>query len=132
MLFSSTVFAYDLDLKSLSDEEIKQLKIDVENEMSERGLAEEEVEDVLVPGAYVFGEDILAGKYELSLVDDGRDALNMFTYNSVDDYEADNVLDVLYLKAGEPKVYEFTDGQVFRFSKGQIKIKLPKKLAFAP
>lgn len=59
---SAIGYAYDLDLKSLSDDEITQLFSDVEQELVDRNI--NKTSDLL-PGTYVGGVDIPVGGYDI-------------------------------------------------------------------
>lgn len=59
LLLFSFAFA-EIDISSLSDEDLLALKEDVEEEISERGLIESLI---LYPGEYLVGRDIEAGGY---------------------------------------------------------------------
>lgn len=60
---STIGYAYDLDLKSLSDEEIAQLFTDVTQEVVDRNINKS---SDLLPGTYVGGVDIPVGGYDIS------------------------------------------------------------------
>lgn len=64
VILSSIVYASDIDLKSMSDEEITQLYSDVEQELVDRNINKS---SDLLPGTYVGGVDIPVGGYDISI-----------------------------------------------------------------
>lgn len=62
IFLSSIVYAFDIDLKSMSDTEITQLYSDVEQELVERNINKS---SELLPGKYVGGVDIPVGGYDV-------------------------------------------------------------------
>ncbi len=62
IVMSTIGYAYDLDLKSLSDEEIAQLFTDVTQEVVDRNINKS---SELLPGTYVGGVDIPVGGYDV-------------------------------------------------------------------
>lgn len=61
-IISSVVYASDVDLKSMSDEEITQLYSDVEQELVSRNIPKS---SDLLPGTYIGGVDIPVGGYDV-------------------------------------------------------------------
>lgn len=93
--FSTIGYAYDLDLKNLSDDEIAQLFTDIEQEIVDRNINKS---SELQPGKYVGGGDIPVGGYDITAPsDDERFTIMLIGTNKQD-------LDYYYCekaKAGE-------------------------------
>lgn len=78
-ILSSIVYASDIDLKSMSDEEITQLYSDVEQELVDRNINKS---SDLLPGTYVGGVDIPVGGYDITV--DTSDELFIMELTGVD------------------------------------------------
>ena len=91
-------YASDIDLKSLSDDEITQLFSDVEQELVDRNL--NKTSDLL-PGTYVGGVDIPVGGYDIvspagdddfsvMLIGINKQDMDYYHYDNVDENEDAN------------------------------------------
>ena len=86
-------YASDIDLKSLSDDEITQLFSDVEQELVDRNL--NKTSDLL-PGTYVGGVDIPVGGYDIvAPADDERFSIEMTGIDK-------NTADYYYYESADP------------------------------
>ena len=140
LTFSSCVFAADIDLSSLSDDELQALKGKVDLEMSNRALGESAL---LQEGVYVVGKDVKAGSYVFTgLVegsvpegDDLEDVVmpaQLFYFKSEDDHSDWNVDAYDYAEPGNPVRRSFEDGEVFEVSYQSVMATYSEPLPFAP
>lgn len=117
VLFAFPVFAADLDLSSLSDEELLAISSAVQAELKSRNISEE---NCIKKGAYVVGTDIAAGSYVLTGTLEGEEYTDVYVYASMDDYHEYHSLESNYLKGKESVNVQFTDGTVVYFSKDTL------------
>ena len=104
---AGTCFAADVDLKSMSVEELIALKEAVVNELKERG---ELVDDAIGSGIFVVGRDIKEGVFLIT-----NTAEQFFTYllyDSEEDKEANKALDRGNVYSGGTVTVNLHEGQV--------------------
>lgn len=110
--FSTIGYAYDLDLKSLSDDEIAQLFTDIEQEIVDRNINKS---SDLLPGTYIGGVDIPVGGYDIH-ADSDDESFDI-------DVHGDGPKGIYYsfseiASSNEPADYHFSikDGEVLSIS----------------
>ena len=91
-LFAMPVYAADIDIASLSDEELQELQTDILEELSDRA---SETSGILTGGDYTGGKDIKAGRYIFTLPEESEDhaALVCLFANKEDTEDSDKELE---------------------------------------
>lgn len=130
MLIGTSVYAHDVDLKSLSDDDLLQLKEDVILEIKDRGIA---MSDVLSKGFYVAGKDIAAGRYTVTPAE-GIEKIRDAICDSEEAYDngKGNASKWINLAAGESSTIELKDGEVFVVIEGDTLVTVEEKSSLAP
>ena len=116
-LLCTPVFGSDVDVSSLSDEELLSLSNAIQTELKIRNISEE---NCIKKGAYIVGTDIAAGSYVLTGILEGEEYTDVYVYASMDDYHEYRSLESNYLKGKESVNVQFTDGTVVYFSKDTL------------
>ena len=116
-LLCTPVFGSDVDVSSLSDEELLSLFNTVQAELKTRDISEE---NCIKKGAYIVGTDIAAGSYVLTGMLDGEEYTDVYVYASMDDYHEYHSLESNYVKGKESINVQLTDGTVVYFSKDTL------------
>ena len=122
MLLITPVFA-SVDLGSMSDQELVDLKTQVTEEMIRRGSI-----DVLPKGTYLVGTDLKAGKYTFTGI--GDDYYYVGWYACKEDEENDNVGDYEGLSEGNQAFFDLSDGMIF-YNQQEVMIE-PTVASWAP
>lgn len=109
VVFAFSSVAEQIDLKSMSDDELIAMKDAISEEMIERGI---EIDTVFYPGTYVCGVDIRPGVYYLY----GRSDNMIFTvarYKTEENAKNGHNGDKAYVKHDETYRLDVKDGDVF-------------------
>ena len=116
-LLCTPVFGSDVDVSSLSDEELLSLSNAIQTELKIHNISEE---NCIKKGAYIVGTDIAAGSYVLTGILEGEEYTDVYVYASMDDDHEYRSLESNYLKGKESVNVQFTDGSVVYFSKDTL------------
>lgn len=84
MLLSIPVYADEIDLDVLSNDELVLLRSQVQAELNSRGF---DTDSMIYPGVYVTGQDIKAGQY-ICLCVDAKYNMNIIIFETEDTYDA--------------------------------------------
>ena len=129
-LFAIPVYAADIDIASLSDEELQEVQTDISEELSDRA---SETSEVLTGGDYTGGKDIKAGRYIFTLPEDSEDhaALVCLLANKEDTEDSDKELESGWVDERNNLCFAIADGQVLRIREDVVATPVPA-LPFAP
>lgn len=130
LMLTVTSFASDIDLTSMSDENLLELKTKVDTEITNRGL-DDGFE--LPEGVYKIGTDIKAGSYVFYNLNDSEDRTSyIHWYNTEDDFNS-------YKDAGFEGIYtdsvyrvSLNDGMILQVKVQPVGIKEAETIPFAP
>jgi hypothetical protein len=106
LLVTCAVAEAPVDVKKLSDAELKSLYISVKEELMSRKLWEE---STLPAGIYRVNKPLPEGAYECTMKDDGY----IWIYRNYDEYANDGVCKLLYLKKGQMFTLSLYDDVVY-------------------
>lgn len=132
LLISYAAFASDIDLTSLSDDDLQDLKFKVDAEVDSRGIGKS---DVLSEGLYTIGEDIKEGTYVfycLDLPTHNDLTARLYWYASKEDYDNNESIDSTPMKLGNTLRLELTEGMVLKVEYQSVGIKEDTPSVFAP
>lgn len=130
MLFTVTVSAEEIDLSNLSVEELISLHTQVDELLAEKSKCEL---DVIYQGYYVVGEDIKAGDYLLTRIDDFDEPFWIITiYESKEDEENYNDLSTINLHKGDNAQLNLKDGMIVEFTLGYGLLEVIEKPSWKP
>lgn len=126
LALSVTVYAGDVDITSLSDEELMGLKTRIEEELAIRGY---DGAGMINQGVYHVGSEVKPGWYTFSVSDtsdpDSRTICQVFATeesfenNQKGDYaNVDSVFD--NVKVGEPVTFNLPEGSVLKLAGDQV------------
>ena len=129
-LFAMPVYAADIDIASLSDEELQELQTDILEELSDRA---SETSGILTGGDYTGGKDIKAGRYIFTLPEESEDhaALVCLFANKEDTEDSDKELESGWVDERNNLCFAIADGQVLRIREDVVATPVPA-LPFAP
>lgn len=137
-LFTTTVYASSIDLKSMSTDELINLKDEIYQEIMER-VQDEGVEEPIYQGTYIVGEDIKPGKYVIVFRNSNfnKDSDRFFgcgmsCYQNSDDYDNDNAIFHELLSYDEERGVVLEDGMVLVVRSNCGFIKLMTTPSWAP
>ena len=106
LLIPCVVAEAPVDVKSLSDAELKSLYISVKEELMTRKLWEE---STLPAGIYRVNKPLPEGAYECTMKDNGY----IWIYRNYDEYANDGDYKLLYLKSGQMFTLSLYDDVVY-------------------
>ena len=130
MLFTVTVSAEEIDLSNLSLEELVSLHAQVDELLAEKSKCKL---DVIYQGYYVVGEDIKAGEYLLTRIDDFDEPFWIITiYESKEDEENYNDLSTINLCEGDNAQLNLKDGMIIDFTLGYGLLEVIEKPSWKP
>lgn len=112
MMLITPVFA-DVDLSSMTDQELLALKNQVNTEIASRGSI-----DMIPSGRYVVGRDIKAGQYTFygTVPEGGGMGTTISWFASEEDMNNGESIDWEYLHLGEQTFINLSDGMGVKFS----------------
>ena len=114
VLFASSALAADVDLSSLSYDDLLALKLQVDAEV----MARPETKSVSVPiGVYEVGVHIPAGEYTLAQ-DNGYASITVATASDFSDYE--NIIGTTYIEEAGIGRFVLEEGQFVNVERGHI------------
>ena len=129
MMLSIPVYAADIDVASLSDDELKALQVKVNDEIHTRHLDG----SAIVPlGTYYVGKDIEAGTY-LAEDDDPDDPGSIiFIYNDEDAYNTNTPSETYQIWKGQSARIPLDDGWIMKVMSAPTSLRIAEDLPFAP
>lgn len=108
-LLAAPVSAADLDLSSMSIDELVELRKSVDAEIQ----AKVHEDDYMIPmGEYKAGEDILSGKFLFTATESGY----IFGYENEEARDKDDPTWIHDFKAGDQEYLELKEGTIIRFT----------------
>lgn len=143
LMFAISAFASDIDLSSMSDEELLELKTNVDTEVSNRNL---DGGFELPIGVYKIGTDIKAGSYvfyDLENLEDPVDKIYGIEipvsriayiewYESEDDFANHENRDIEGIRPESPYRLSLDDNMVLEVTVKPVGIKEAESIPFAP
>ena len=130
LLLTVPVYAADVDLDSLTDDELQELQARVNEAVNQRGL---NGAAILPRGNYYIGKDIAAGTYVVmdgDLTDD--DFTQLMFYDSEEDVQKRKGHDSRLANAGESIRVDLPDGLIMNVDYSPALFMVAPKLPFAP
>lgn len=124
----------EIDLSTLSDEQLTELSNRVSQEMFDRGIV---FEEVFPFGEYVVGKDIRAGKYTILVTDTDPNGIrvgpSILLYSSELDYGNDERNQYASFRSDGSLYVELNDGMVIVIREGYGSVNITnRKSSFAP
>lgn len=113
LMLGSVALSEAIDLTSMSDSELIELRRAIESELRDRVPI---TETRLYGGMYSVGSDIKAGTYNVRFVGDEHESGNLFTYESQEKFDEGDTLVAMYIDSDSPGLFlSLNDGGLLKF-----------------
>lgn len=132
-LFTTSAYAASVDVKTMTTEELVELRNQICEELTERS---DFTDDVIYVGDYVVGTDIKAGQYVIQYVSELLDSPGVIlVYSSKEEFDTDRYnccVSQIYLEEGQEARLVLEEGQFLRIFDGTLSIRPFLKPSWAP
>lgn len=132
-LFTTSAYASSVDVKTMTTEELVELRNQISEELTQRS---DFTDELIYIGDYVVGSDIKAGQYIIKYISEIPDGTGVIlVYSSKEEFETDRYnccVTQLYLEKGQEARLVLEEGQFLRIFDGTLSIRPLLKPSWAP